>query len=395
MSEKSSDRGPLPLYVAKGSRVYVSGLLSIVIPFYLSTLGYDLAFQGVALTAILAGGALSNIALAYFDTRISRRRMLQGFSLLMVASGVILAETESPLPILIACLVGNISTSGTEAGPFQSVEAGALPELVPATKTVRTFGRYNLIGYTSAAAGTLTSSVPGLFGGNIWAFRALFLGFALAGVLLFGLYQKVRGIDVKGGDKPGLASLGPESRREAGLLSGLFSLDAFGGTFVSQYLLSTFFRVAYGLSLTTLAPVFFVASVITAASTYLAAAIAERIGNLRTMVYTHLTSSAFLIMIPLAGSLVVSVGFLFLRQSFSQMDVPTRQALMAQIFGQRERVAAYAVTNTARTAGAFAGGPVAAGLLTVGTVSGLLYAGGLTKIFYDLAIYSAYRKRFR
>ncbi len=387
--------GPYPVYLAKGTRVYVSGLLSIVIPFYLSVLHYDLFFQGLALVAILAGGAVSNLSLTYFENTFGRGGLLQLFSLLMLVSGLILAVTSSPVPILIACFIGNISTTGTEAGPFQSIEAGILPDLVGEGGVVRGFGRYNLIGYTAAALGTLTSSVPDVFGNDPGIFRLLFAGFGLTGLLLFALYRGLGSMGTVGGSKPGLGNLGPDARREVVRLSGFFSLDAFGGVFVSQYLLSTWFRLTYGLPLASLAPIFFVASVIAAASTLGAAQIAERIGNLRTMVYTHLVSSAFLLMIALGGTLAVSLAFLFLRQSFSQMDVPTRQALMAEMFQRQERVSAYAFTNTVRSAGQVVGGPVAAGLLGAGLVSGLLFAGGATKIVYDLIIFSAYRKRFR
>ncbi len=387
--------GPFPVYVAKGARVYVSGLLSIIIPFYLSVLHYDLFFQGLALVAILAGGAVSNLSLTYFENTLGRGGLLQLFSLLMLAAGAILAIASSPVPILVACFIGNISTTGTEAGPFQSIEAGILPDLVGEAGVVRAFGRYNLIGYAAAAVGTLTSSVPDAYGSDPQAFRWLFAGFGLVGLLLFVIYRGLGTVGTATNSKPGLNNLGPEARKEVVRLSGLFSLDAFGGVFVSQYLLSTWFRLTFGLPLTSLAPIFFTASVIAAVSTYGAALIAERIGNLRTMVYTHLVSSAFLLMIALGGSLAVSLAFLFLRQSFSQMDVPTRQALMAEMFQKTERVSAYAFTNTVRSAGQVFGGPVAASLLGAGFASGLLFAGGSTKIVYDLLVFSTYRKRFR
>jgi len=387
--------GPLPVYFAKGTRVYVSGLLSIVVPFYLSVLGYNLFFQGVVLVAILAGNAFSNIAVTYFDAALGKRRLLQIFGIMMLASGLLLTASESPFVIILACFIGNISTTGTEAGPFQSIEAGVLPDLAPAGGSVRAFGRYNLVGYSAAAAGTLTSTAPGLLGNSILAFRSVFVGFSLAGLLLTLLYGRLTGIDSLPRSKPGIGNLAPSAKKEMARLSGLFSLDAFGGVFVSTYLLSIWFHVTYGLQLTALGTLFSIASVLTAASTYGAALIAERVGNLRTMVYTHLVSSTFLILIAFAGSLLLASAFLFLRQSFSQMDVPTRQALMAEIFQREERVPAYAVTNTLRSAGAFVGGPAAAAILGLGFVSGLLFAGGGSKIVYDLLTFASYRKRYR
>jgi hypothetical protein len=77
------------------------------------------------------------------------------------------------------------------------------------------------------------------------------------------------------------------------------------------------------------------------------------------------------------------------------MDVPTRQALMGDMFGRNQRVSAYAITNTARSLSAFLGGPVGAVMIALGLVSGPILAGGLSKFAYDFAIYGTFRKRFR
>ena len=390
-----SPRGAISVYFAKGTRVYVSGLLSIVLPFYLKTMGYDPFFQGIALFAILAGNAFSNIAVTYLAAAVGRRRLLRSFSLLMMLAGLMLAASAAAPIILLACFVGNISSTGTEAGPFQSIEAGTLPDLVTGRAAVKAFGRYNLVGYAAAAVGQLTSAVPGTLHYSLAAFQAIFLGFGLAGGVLFIIYGRLRNIEGSRTSKAGLAGLSPQARKEVVRLSALFSADAFGGVFVTTYLLSIWFNTVYGLGLEALGAVFFVASLAAAASTYGAALIAVRIGNLRTMVYTHLFSSGLLILMGLAGSLVLALLFLFLRQSFSQMDVPTRQALMTEMFQREERVQAYAVTNTVRTAGSFMGGPAAAGLLGLGAVSAVPFVGGATKVAYDLLTFATYRKKYR
>lgn len=392
---KEQSSGPLPVYFAKSVRVYVSGLLSVIIPFYLGALGYGLYFQGLVLVAILAGNALSNVTVTYLEAPFGRRRLLQIFSILMIVSGVILTFSTSLVIIILACIIGNISSTGTEAGPFQSIEAGVLPDLAPAGSAVKVFGRYNLIGYSAAAVGQLTSSAPGLLGNTLVSFQLIFLAFAFVGSLLLLVYSRLGGLEAGWTTKHGLGNLDAQARKDVLSLSGLFAADAFGGVFVSTYLLSIWFHATYGLTLTFLGPLFFVASVVAAGSTYAAAAVAEKIGNLRTMVYTHLISSTLLILMAVAGSLLLATAFLFLRQSLSQMDVPTRQALMTDMFQREARVQAYSVTNTVRSVGSFLGGPVAAGILGAGFVSGILFAGGGSKILYDLAIFAKYRRRYR
>jgi len=63
---------------------------------------------------------------------------------------------------------------------------------------------------------------------------------------------------------------------------------------VSQSLLSLWFHVRYGASAAELGIVFGAANAVTAASLMAAPLIAERVGNLRTMVFTHVLSNVFL-----------------------------------------------------------------------------------------------------
>jgi sugar phosphate permease len=98
-------------------------------------------------------------------------------------------------------------------------------------------------------------------------------------------------------------------------------------------------------------------------------------------------------MVPLAGSFLAALAFLFLRQSISQMDVPTRQAFMAQLFMDRERVSANAVTNTSRSLSGTLGGPLVAIMFTVGASSLPILTGGFSKILYDILVFQSYRKK--
>jgi predicted MFS family arabinose efflux permease len=390
-----SGHGTGQVYVAKAARVFYSSLLSILIPQYVVALGYSGFYLGVVLVSILGGNVVSNLALTYLESRVSKRVLLQTFSVLIVLSGLVLWWSDSVAVIVVGCFLGNISTTGTEAGPFQSIEAGVLPELMGGGAAAA-FGKYNLVGYGASAFGALAAGTPGFLPGGLGVYKSFFLGFALAGTILLLVYSTLRSTRFsEPTSRPGIQQLSPSARRDLAMLSTLFSVDAFGGSFVSQYTLSSYFLLAYQVHSQELGGIFFVTSLIVTCSMYLAGRIAGRLGNLRTMVYTHLLSNAFLIAIPLAGSLSGSLAFLFARQSLSQMDVPTRQALMAEMFGREELVTAFALSNTARSVSSFAGGPVGTALLAGGLIGGLLLAGGFSKVVYDGLVFVAYRKRYR
>jgi MFS family permease len=383
------------VFISKASRVSVSSMLSILTPIYLVRLGYSALYVGVALSAILAGNAFFNIILTWYGDYLGRKRSLMIFSFLVVISGVLLSSTIFLPLILLGLFLGNISTTGTEAGPFQSIETGVLPILVPKERENRAFGVYNFIGYGASSIGAFAASTPDYFQDTLLASRLLYLIYGLVGILLLAIYRKIGNIEAHetGPRKIGLGNVRPEARRDITKLSFFYSIDAFGGSLVSQFVLSYWFSQVYRVSLSSLGAIFLAVNVVTAFSTLAAPVLAEKLGNLRTMVSTHLLSNVFLILVPLAGSFFGAVTFLFLRQSISQMDVPTRQAFMAQLFTDQERVPANAITNTSRSLSGTLGGPLTAIMFTIGASSLPILTGGFSKIIYDVLVFRFYRKK--
>jgi len=383
--------------VAKALRVFVFGLVSIMTPVYIALLGYSPLYVGATLMVIIAGNVFSNLLLTWYGDYIGRKKILLLFSFLMFLSGILLFSTTYYPLMLFAVFIGNISTTGTEAGPFQSIETGILPMLVEEKKISRLFGIYNFIGYGASSLGALAASIPSYFHEDLSVFRLLYATYGLIGLLLFALYNNLNNIEASNRSRRRLTlkEMSDKARRDVFKLSILFSVDAFGGGFVTQSLLSYWFYYTYHASLSSLGGIFLVANIITALSIIGASLIAEKLGNLRTMFYSHLLSNVFLILVPLVGSFPLSVLFLFLRQSVSQMDVPTRQAFMAQIFNDKDRVAANAITNTFRSISSIFGSPISGFLLNIGLVSSPIIVGGLSKIVYDVSIFLSYRNEVR
>ncbi|MEM0097682.1 MAG: hypothetical protein QXH39_04555 [Conexivisphaerales archaeon] len=382
------------IMIAKGFRTFIFGAVSVMTPIYLSVLGYSPFYVGFALFIVIAGNVMSNILLTWYSNMFGRKRFLLVFSALMVFSGLLLFYTTALRLIFLALFLGNISTTGTEAGPFQSIETGVIPSMVSESRRSRIFGVYNLIGYSASSIGALASSLPAYFKQSIAAFKGIYLAYAFVGLLLFIVYTMLNSIEAskKG---TGLMYMTKNGLNDIKKISLLFSMDAFGGGFVTQSIMSYWFYLVYHVSLQDLGAIFMVVNIITALSILGSSYIAGRIGNLRTMVFTHLISSAFLVMIPFAGSLTGSLAFLFLRQSTSQMDVPTRQTFMTQIFDESERVSANAVTNTFRSISTLPGSPAVGLALSTGLFYMPYIIGGGTKMLYDASIFALYRKRTR
>jgi predicted MFS family arabinose efflux permease len=120
--------------------------------------------------------------------------------------------------------------------------------------------------------------------------------------------------------------------------------------------------------------------------------VADRIGLLNTMVFTHLPSNVLLMLVPLAPSLPVAAALLFARHLLAQMDVPTRQAYAMALVAPDERAAAAGFTVSARAL-AQALSPALTGFALARAATGLPFylAGGL-KIVYDLTLYFRFRR---
>src|SRR5439155_9804578 len=125
-------------------------------------------------------------------------------------------------------------------------------------------------------------------------------------------------------------------------------LDAGGGGLVTTGFLSYFFAQRYAVGVAALGWLFFAVAVIQAGSVLLAPRLARRFGLVATMVGTHLPSNLLLASVAFAPNFAVAAGLLLARTTLSQMDVPTRQALVMAVVTPRERTAAAAATNAAR-----------------------------------------------
>ena len=116
-----------------------------------------------------------------------------------------------------------------------------------------------------------------------------FVLFLLVAALLYSLLSSA--VEVSGSEQRWVNPLRLPSRRLIFTLTGLFSLDHFAGSLFMRSLAAYWFYIRFGLELESLALVFFFAQVLAAISLWLAAKLANRIGLINTMVFTHIPAS--------------------------------------------------------------------------------------------------------
>ena len=293
--------------------------------------------------------------------------------------------------VAIVAFVGTVNPSTGDLGVIIPIEHAMLASNASDEERTHVFARYSLVGALSMAAGSLAAAAPDwlVHAGidRIDAFKTMFYAYAALGLASAAAYRLLPHARMH---ERTSAPLGP-SRGVVYKLVALFSIDAFAGGFVVQSLMALWLFQRFDLSLAAASLYFFWASTLSALSYPLAARIAKRIGLVKTMVFTHIPSSVFLILAAFSPSLPLTLALLLARSALSQMDVPTRTSYVMAVVTPEERPAAASVTAIPRGL-ASSLSPTLGGILLAGAFSGLpLVICGALKIGYDLALLYSFR----
>src|SRR5262249_2105174 len=192
-----------------------------------------------------------------------------------------------------AAFFGMVNGMGRDRGAALVLEQAVLPATTTDAERTRAFAWYNVLQDAGHAAGALLAALPAVLRrvasvreGE--ALRPSLLGPAPlllpTAFLSLGLGRAVETPPRR------TVAVTPETRRLVTRIAALFGLDSLGGGFLTAALVSLFFHERFGVSAGIVAPLFFAARVLNAASHVAAAALARRFGLLNTMVFTHIPS---------------------------------------------------------------------------------------------------------
>jgi len=213
---------------------------------------------------------------------------------------------------------------------------------------------------------------------------------AVLGLVAFLLYRPLSpAIEIA--DKTPQAPLGPSKKLVHGM-AALFGMDSSGTGFLVQSLLPLWLYQAFQVSVTTTATILLWSGVCSAVSYLVAVPIAERIGLINTMVFTHLPSNILLVLIPFAPNLAMAIALLLARSLLSQMDVPTRASYVMAVVTPPERPAAASITAVPKTFAWAAGSMISGYLLTLSSFGWPLLIGGVVKGVYDILLLTKFQR---
>jgi MFS family permease len=424
------------------TRMLAYGTNSLIMALFFSALDFSDEYIGLFMTLTLIGDVLLCLLLTLIADRVGRRRILTAGSAFMVLSGATFALSDNFWLLLVAAVVGVISATGSDFGPFRAIEESTLSHLTTPTTRSDVLSWYVTIGSIGSAIGTEVSGriVEFLRARDGWtlldAYHAVFWLYSAMGTLnliltLFlsdnceatkisekeTLEESEILLDEMGehdsGDEANEDDQAPASQRSAQPQTSqkrsmfatisketrhiiyklwfLLVVDSLADG-MCPYSLTVYYMDGKfeNIRRSTLGDILSSAYILSSVSTIFAGPLARRLGLINTMVFTHLPSSAAVLLFPIPQGIILTVILFFLRSGFNNMDQAPRAAFIAAVVKPEERTAVMGITSMLRTL-AGAAGPTVTGLLAGSERFWIAFVvAGTLRISYDLGLWALF-----
>jgi len=331
------DRNGRLVVAARSVRSFAFGLNAVALGLYLADSGLSAAETGWVLSAALVGTMGLTLLIALRGDRLGRRRVLVAGCALMSLAALIPILGTNALALGAIALSGMVSITSNESTGLHTIDQALLPGTVAAADRTAAFAFYNVMAALASSLGALAlgpllgvASLLGLTGPD--AYAPAFVSYALLGLVAMGLATRLDGraevaaapVDQAGGGSVELGRAGGlrRSRSVVLRLSALFSLDSFAGSLAVPAFLAYWFSTRFDARPEAVGALFFAGGLLTAISFPFAVWLARRVGLIRTMVFTHIPASVFLICMAIVPWLPAAAVLFLARAALSSMDVP-------------------------------------------------------------------------
>jgi len=420
-------------------RMFGFGVVNLILALFFHEIGFSDDQIGFFMSMTLWGDVLLSLILTLVADRIGRRRILILGSLLMLASGVAFALSEVYWILLLAAVLGVISVSGSEIGPFRAIEESTLAHLtVPDTRAyvltwyvvLATFGSAIGIGvcgwFVDHLQDNLHRTPTQAYHAVFWIYAAIgalntLLSFALSSQCeldpkpappsqpadaavaadpssetqpLLENHVLPETNDTTEDDSPAkktkkrsvFSGLSKETQWTLFRLGLLFFMDSLASGMVPFSLINYYVDGKFHLPKARLGEIMSVTWLFSAISNIFAGSIAKRIGLIKTMVFTHFPSAVFLALLPVPSSLTITILLLFGRACLSSMDQAPRSAFISAVVKPEERTTVMGIINVLKTLSQSAGPWTTGGLAEHNLFWVAFVVAGSLKGTYDILL---------
>src|SRR3990167_9344041 len=385
------------ILLARGLRSFAFSNLNVVFAIYLSKIGYSTLTIGIVHSVAYISGAILSALWGFSSDRLGRKKILILLSVLTILSTSIYIFSTHLAMILLAVVLVNVGAGGTAGGgqgggPFNPVEQAFLAEKCKAEERNRIFGVMAFIGSVLGSLWALVSGLPEYLeearGWNpIPSYKPLFALTVLFSIAFIFLYRSLK-------EDPPPRKTRQIISKKSGIFVTKMSLlgivDNLGAGMLSP-LISYWFYLRFGVDLKALGVLFFLSYLLAAISFLVAPLIAQRIGVVRTMVFSHATASVFYLILPFAPTFYFAGMILVARSFLAYMDNTLRESYTMAMVKSEERGSAAGVTNLARVVPFGVSPTISAYMMQSLSLTIPLVIGAALQLTHDITFYYLFR----
>lgn len=416
--------------------MFAFGAVSLIMALFFAELKFSDFRIGLFMTLTLLGDVVLSLVITLMADGLGRRRVFFAGGLLMAVSGAIFSYFENFWVLLIAAVVGVLSATGGDFGPFRAIEESTLSHLTEPETRSDVLAWYVTSSSLGSAAGL---ELGGRFvevmrkrpGWNVLrAYHATFWIYIIMGLLnvLFAICmsdktemkpltekaeatsESAQGLldedaqqdENEDGEaraattvkepttKSRFSQVSAATRYTMYKLWFLLAVDSLADGMASYTLTNYYLDGKFHLSKSTLGDIMSVAYILGTIGTMFAGPCARHIGLLNTMVFTHIPSSAAVLFFPAPSSLPLTIILLFIRTALNGMDQAPRAAFIAAVVKPEERTAVMGITSTLRTLASTIGPSLTGALAQSKNFWVAFVIGGSLRLLYDLGLWAMF-----
>ncbi|KAK4163113.1 putative MFS transporter [Cladorrhinum sp. PSN259] len=412
--------------LSRSCRMFAYGASSLIIALFFAELKFSDSNIGLFMSLTLLGDVMLSLFLTLVADHIGRRRTLFMGSLLMIMSGTTFALCENYWVLLAAAVVGVISATGGDFGPFRAIEESVASELTTPATRADVLVWYVTTSSLGSAAGTAMSGriIEWLMARDGWtlldAYHGCFWLYTIMGTvnLVFTLLLSskcelkkapktqtvesepllaVEGQQASSGTQPAkkektswVSQISRETLAVISVLWFLLMVDSLADGMVSMSLTTYYIDQKFHVPKSTLGYMLSVSYLLGGFSTIFSGPLSRYIGLVNTMVFTHIPSSTAVLLFPFPSTVSLTFGLLLLRVGLNNMDQAPRAALIASVVRPEERTAVLGITGMLRTL-ASTTGPSITGVLADNNRFWIAYVvAGALRLAYDLGLFAMF-----
>lgn len=387
------------LWLSVFLRMMAYGMTNQILTLFFHEIGVSDEEMGWFMTLTLIGDVCVSYVLTWYADSWGRRLVLTYGSVMMMLSGIVFASSENLYLLLAFAIIGVISPSSEEVGPFKSIEESMIAHLTPHNKRPEVYSMHSMLGTVGSAMGSLICGVLvdlllklGVLSDVRYCYKAVFVVYAVLALFkalisvslsvssemdgefeddgnVDGIQQQIEDAEVIAEDTPLIIKKLKQNKLSSQTMSIMLKLllifmtDSLGSGFMTSAWMVYYYNKVFNMTNTSLGILFFVSKYVMAASAIPSAIVARMFGPVRATLLVQIPSGIFSILVPFAEShLFLSIALLMLFFFTTAMDVTPRQIILTNIIQPKDLTKVMGMVNIGKT---FARciGPVFAGKL--------------------------------